>query len=353
MLQEQFSEFVNIKTETLDISLLKSSADSWILQASESHIDPETLPTVANWLEECANISRNDFADMSEDVQSRLVLWRLDTAENEKLNDFIHPRTILNLDLVETVLILSNLFSGRNFELPNCFTCLCRTKEHDDKVFEFCDLAANLKDDLKCPLFNIANECIPLDTKCGRGMNQENSGEKNHVNGSFTEIVSSKVSTYHKTLAECWLCNDLYFARFVRTNLIFTTCVANEDIGKPCGELNHSGERRPSPRKLNQLEQKDGEKRKQPCELAPVMVTESKPVLREKAVGKTENEGFPLKAKMNAVFCCCHSKQTLRTKRKKKERFYEKEEGAMIRKLEAVFDDFWTVAHSKLMRDLQ
>ncbi|VUZ49479.1 unnamed protein product [Hymenolepis diminuta] len=107
----------------------------------------QNTSTVANWFEMCEDIFRNDLTDMPEDVQSRLRLWRLDTAKNEKLNGFIHPGIISSFTLDQTVLVLSVIFGERNFEVPNCFTCLCQTKEHDDKVHELCDISAISKDD--------------------------------------------------------------------------------------------------------------------------------------------------------------------------------------------------------------
>lgn len=58
MLQERFSKFMNVNTEASDISLLKPSADSLVLQVNEFHNDPEVHGTFANKCESVKMFSK-------------------------------------------------------------------------------------------------------------------------------------------------------------------------------------------------------------------------------------------------------------------------------------------------------
>ncbi|VUZ46593.1 unnamed protein product [Hymenolepis diminuta] len=65
------------------------------------------------------------------------------------------------------------------------------------------------------------------------------------------------------------------------------------------------------------------------------------------AVWKTKNGDLPSKPKMNTVFNSEHLKRTPRIKKKGKDRFFKRGEGAIIRKLKAVFENFWESAHAR------
>ncbi|KAM3181353.1 hypothetical protein ACTXT7_014544 [Hymenolepis weldensis] len=79
---------------------------------------------------------------------------------------------------------------------------------------------------------------------------------------------------------------------------------------------------------------------------------ESNPVSKMNAVCKMKNGDLPSKPKMNTVFNSKTPKRTPRIKEKRKDRFYERGEGAIIRKLKAVLENFWTSAHQKLYGNL-
>lgn len=92
MLQERFSKYLNMKTETLGINLPKPSADSVILKVKEFFYDPEADPTFANWSEKCGDIFRNYLDCIPDDITFKLLLRKLEPVENEKC-----PRIISNL----------------------------------------------------------------------------------------------------------------------------------------------------------------------------------------------------------------------------------------------------------------
>ncbi|VUZ51470.1 unnamed protein product, partial [Hymenolepis diminuta] len=97
------------------------------------------------------------------------------------------------------------------------------------------------------------------DIKGDIAINQQNFDKQNYVNQFPSETVSQNVSTLHKILNECWLCNFLYFGPI--------TCYKNV--------------------------QKEKEESKYHPEIVLAIVIESKPVSRVNAVGKTENGNLP------------------------------------------------------------
>lgn len=62
MLQERISKLINMETETLDISLLKPSADSPIQQINEFLYDPEEDQIFGNWFDKCKDNFQKDLA---------------------------------------------------------------------------------------------------------------------------------------------------------------------------------------------------------------------------------------------------------------------------------------------------
>lgn len=53
LLQGRFSKFINMITETLDISLIKLSPDPLFLQVHVFHYDLEVDQTFPNWFKMC------------------------------------------------------------------------------------------------------------------------------------------------------------------------------------------------------------------------------------------------------------------------------------------------------------
>lgn len=82
-LHERFSKCMEMKTQTLDYCLTKSSADSPILQINGFHYDLEADQTLANSFEKCENVLRNDLGNIPDDIKVRLLLQTIGFTKNE------------------------------------------------------------------------------------------------------------------------------------------------------------------------------------------------------------------------------------------------------------------------------
>lgn len=62
------------------------------------------------WFGKSGDIFRNNLCCIPDEEKVCLLLWRLEIAECDELTSFIYPRTISDLTVNKTVLILSDWF---------------------------------------------------------------------------------------------------------------------------------------------------------------------------------------------------------------------------------------------------
>ena len=79
----------------------------------------------------------------------RLLLWKLGTVEHNKFVDYILPKKTCKLGFLETVKLLSELFSCKTSQFHKRWKCLNLTKRDSDDYLGFASVVNNNCDDFK------------------------------------------------------------------------------------------------------------------------------------------------------------------------------------------------------------
>lgn len=90
---------MNSETESLTRLLFQPSIESPVLQANKLYTNLQCNQTAYNWYKNCEDTFWSDLADIPDDEKVKLLLWKLETVENEKLWCDINSRTILDFAL--------------------------------------------------------------------------------------------------------------------------------------------------------------------------------------------------------------------------------------------------------------